>query len=63
MSAIAEHHRRESAMSSPSKRVSNSPDSRRPKLAHQKFTSVPAWMKVEFPIYDVAVLQKAFVAG
>ena len=28
-----------------------------------KFASVPAWMKVEFPIYDVALLQTAFVAG
>jgi hypothetical protein len=31
--------------------------------AYLKFASEPAWMKVKFPVYDVAVLQKAFVAG
>ena len=33
------------------------------RTGYLKFASVPAWMKVEFPIYDVALLQTAFVAG
>ena len=33
------------------------------RAGYLKFASVPAWMKVEFPVYDVAILQKAFVAG
>ena len=28
-----------------------------------KFASLPAWMKVEFAVYDVAVLRKSFGAG
>ena len=33
------------------------------RAGYLKFASVPAWMKVEFPVYDVAVLQKPFVPG
>ena len=33
------------------------------RAGYLKFASVPVWMKVEFPVYDVATLQKAFVAG
>ena len=33
------------------------------RAGYLKCASVRAWTKVEFPIYDVAVLQKAFVAG
>ena len=33
------------------------------RAGYLKLASVPAWMKVEFPVYDVAILQKPFVAG
>ena len=33
------------------------------RAGYLKLASEPVWMKVEFPLYDVAILQKAFVAG
>ena len=33
------------------------------RAGYLKFASVPAWMKVGFPVYDVVILQKPFVAG
>jgi hypothetical protein len=33
------------------------------RAAYLKFASEPVWMKVKFPVCDVGVLQKAFVAG
>ena len=33
------------------------------RTGYLKFASVPAWMKVEFPVYDLKVVQKPFVAG
>ena len=33
------------------------------RAGYLKLASVPAWMKVEFPVYDMRAAQKAFVAG
>ena len=32
------------------------------RTGYLKFASVPAWMKLEFSVYDVTILQTAFVA-
>jgi len=33
------------------------------RAGYLKLASEPVWMKVEFPVYDLSVVQKAFVAG
>ena len=32
------------------------------RAGYLKFASEPVWMKVEFPVYDLRIAQKAFVA-
>ena len=32
------------------------------RTGYLKLASVSAWMKVEFPVYDVTILKQAFVA-
>jgi hypothetical protein len=33
------------------------------RASYLKLASEPGWMKVEFPLYDVKILEKSFVAG